>query len=547
MAKNTTLKTPEIKIAGKKVFKETGLTYIELSAKLRSGKTRKFVVERAIFADPKGLHRFFLSMNAQLPTNYIDAKPYILELIGSENVRAIDVVNSMGMYGKTFVTAHGSYGADPGIEVYEMPEPKDQIVVGMTSGNLRGYLKAIKPVVAKSRILRLLLGAQCASVVASLVLLKEPAIFHLGGPSGTGKTALMRLTMAMIGRANEEDPKTYSATEAGLEDYFFFYRNTLTVIDELGTKSSDPKELVKLMTKLSYVFASRKGRQLTAIYKKMTGKSQRTWNQFGVSSGEKTLKELAAECGERVPEGALRRLIDVPVTKDQTVLDIHKEGSQPSESKALNTVIKACEGVQKHHGVALKKLVEWAVANGRVREEFDVERQKFMSLVGVNTGWQHAVVKKLAECCAGGVLGIRAGVIPCAEAQYTASIRRLCHELLKYSSPSFFDVKKLAVSLVKSCGDNSKVIVKTNKGKYPALDPQKSLGYVLVKKGKKFAILFPKRLDELTGSRNATRDLAEHLKAHNRLWLGSRGSLTQPVDIPGQPKQIRCYRLKLKG
>ena len=78
----------------------------------------------------------------------------------------------------------------------------------MRSGKLAGFLKSIKPVLDRSRVLRLLLGAQCASMLASHVDLGFMAIIHIGGKSSLGKTALIRLAMAYVGRPNETDPKT---------------------------------------------------------------------------------------------------------------------------------------------------------------------------------------------------------------------------------------------------------------------------------------------------------------------------------------------------
>jgi hypothetical protein len=539
-------KKPVIQIVAKKIFAETGFASVTLHTKLRSGVWRDFMVERSLFTDRRKLHKFLVGVNASIDSFFEKAEIELIELIESEKVRAVGVVNTIGLYGTTFVTPHQSFGTDKRLEVFDLPESKELIVVGMQAGTLEGYLDAIRPVANTSRIFRHLLGAQCVSVAGPLVGLKTGKVFLLGGPSGLGKTVIIRLAMAIVGRADEEDPKTYSATEGGMEDYFFFYRNCLTVIDELGTASSDPKELVKGVMKLAYKFASGKGRQFTAIYKKMTGKSQRTWCQIAVMSNEKTLRQLAKEGGLRdLPEGALRRCIDIPISPDETVLDIHPDGDPPSARQVISVLSTACEGIHDNHGVALGPFVDWLIANKNVQADFEKIRDEFMRFIELKSGWQHAVVKTMAECCAGGVLGIRAGVVPCEEQAYIESLHELCYGLLKYSSSSFINVEKLARQLTKLCEDPTRVIVANKKGKYVGLNPETSLGYMTSYKDRKLAILFPQRVDELTGSRYATLDLGEYLKIRGRLRLGTKGSITQPVDVPGQKNQIRCMRLWL--
>lgn len=535
-------KKPAVKIKSKYVYAETGIAYIVLSVLSRSGEVRDYEIERVLFTDCKALHRFLVSKNARIPTTYADAKLLIAELVNSENVKAHRVVLNCGWHGKTYTTPHAAYGDRPAIKVSELPEEIDKIPFGMTHGSLDGWQKVIAPLVSYSSVFRLLLGAQCTSILAGGISI-EPVVFHLAGPSGLGKTAIIRGSMSFVGRANEEDPKTFAATEAGLEDYYSFYNNSLTVIDEMGTLSSDSRELVKLMHDLSYRFCSRQGRQLSTAHKKMTGRSRRIWNQIAVSSGEKSLKDLAAECGRKVPDGVLRRLIDVPVSSKKGMLDMLPHHQPHTSQEALTYVTKACDGFQEHYGVALKPFVEWINANKHLADDFSKVRRKFMASTKLLSGWHHAVVKKFADCCAGGVMGIRAGVVLCDENDYIKSMQQICYDLIKYSTMPPDHIDKLAQKVLRLANNPKKVMAQNSKGRYPGLNPKKHYGFIWEQKGKRVAMLFRRRVDKFTGSPFATMDVAKLLAAQNRLMLGSNGLMTQPVTLPGQDRQVRCLRV----
>ena len=82
----------------------------------------------------------------------------------------------------------------------------------------------------------------------------------------------------------------------------------------------------------------------------------------------------------------------------------------------------------------------------------------------IETGWEHAVVSEFAVCCAGGVLGIRAGVILCDEENYIISLRKICRSSLKYVSAPPFDVEKLAKRFSEALTDPRQVAVKDKIG-----------------------------------------------------------------------------------
>jgi hypothetical protein len=537
---------PNIKIVAKNVYQDNGQTLVFICALLRSGKMFTIPVERQILTDTRALHRIFVDKNVKISTNYKVAKDYLDQIIQTESVRAQPLVRQCGWHERTYITPHESYGENKKIQVLDLPDNKKDICLGMRSGNLNGFLKSIAALTRRSSKARLLLGAQCASILAGHVNIGSPTIVHVGGPSGKGKTALIRVAMGVVGRANKDDPKTYAATEAGLEDYFSFFRHALTVIDELGLASNDAAELLKIVQKLAYKFYSGKGTVLSSVYKRSIGQTQRTWAQLAVSSGEKTLKDLQAEAGRKLPGGVLRRMIDIPVSRESGIFDITIKGESLNEEQELKILTTACDKLNRHHGVALPHFVKWIIKHKNLEAEFNRLRDEFIEAIRLESGWHHAVVSTFAVCYAAGVMGIRAGIIPCREGSYSASLQKICYDALQYATAPSDHAEGLAKKLFRAIKDSDQVLVRNKKGKYTGFDADTTLGFIRSHEGEAVAMILARRLSEFTGSERATLSLVQYLKQRNWLVVGSGGKTSQPVDLPAGHGQKRCYRVRLK-
>jgi len=538
-------KDPSIKIVAKHVYQGSGHTEITLRALMRDGKFIEFPIDRAMITELRSLHKLCVSKNVRISPIPKIAQKYLQEVVAGEKVKATPVALRCGLLDGTYLTPHASYGKNPSIQIRDLPQDKGEIAIGMKSGDFQTYLRIIKPLLAKSRKLKLLMGGQCASIIADLVAMGPPMIFHLGGESGLGKTALIRIAMSFVGRAKEDDPKTYASTEAGLEDYFAFYRNSLTVLDEMGLASDDPRDILKEVQHLAYLFGSGGGRTMSAIYRQRSGQSRRTWAQIAVSSGESTLKELQAQAGKKLPAGVLRRMVDIPVTASETVFDIKRQGKYPSSADVLAELTEACDQLKEHYGVALEPFVKWINTNEHLREDFKLIKDTFVKANPVESGWHHAVVNHFATCCAGGVLGIRAGVIPSDEDAYIKSMKRICYDAIQYTTQPSTIVEERIEKLMDAIEDRKLVARKNRSGEYPKFDRETSLGFVRTVGGKRLAMILATRLNEFLGSKHAALDIAHRLQEKKKLVVGSSGKLTQPVDLPDGGKQVRCYRVKI--
>ena len=145
----------------------------------------------------------------------------------------------------------------------------------------------------------------------------------------------------------------------------------------MGLASDDPKVLLTKIDNMALLFSTGKGRQLSANYLRQIGQGIRTWAQFGVSSGEKTLKQLQIEARTKLVDGVLRRMIDIPVTKQQTVFDIENEGKKYSNNEVRKTLSAACDGIKEHYGVALEPFVAWINAKISLKGDFNAVQRVF--------------------------------------------------------------------------------------------------------------------------------------------------------------------------
>ena len=538
---------PHIKIKGKQIVAEHGDTYLTMRVRLKSGKHRNFQIEKSMMSDLKILHKYLVNKDVDIPLAYTDAKQQLVLLAAQEEVKATKMVSRCGFHGKTYVTPHCSYGPEKGIVVFPLPEPKNFIPFGMMGGTLKGYVAAVKPVAQRSRIFRVLAGAQCASILAGRLDIGQNGSILLSGKSGIGKSTLIRLVTAMVGRAKEEkDLKTFAGTEAGKEDYFEFFTNSLNVSDEVGTEEDDddnPKVLYAKLKRLAYRFASQQGRQLSASYRKISGVSQRTWNQLLVLSGEKSFKAIAFTAGKTVPQGALRRLIDINVKDSDTLFDNDGKSGVLTQKESIEILLSAVKGIETNYGVALGTFVEWINSQDHLEAEFCEVRDDFIKAMESEDGWHRAFVRRFAVKCAAGVMGIRAEIIPCTEKSYVSSLKKICADTLKYCTSPSEEIVDLADNLLEAIENLQQVSTPNADGIHLSFDPDSSLGFL--SKDKKVANIIAHQLHVLSGGQQRTSVLLNYLKAQGHLY-GSKDSY--PVNLPnGGSKQARCYRINRKA
>lgn len=526
---------------------DTGQTSLALRVRRSDCTFKSLKIEKSAMTDLKRLHSFLVSQNVDVQIDYNLAKSTLKELqeAAGSIKRAKSVTSYCGWSGTTFVTPHHSCGAKTKVEISDLPDTPSKLPLGMRAGSLAGYLDAIKPLVKYSRTTRLALGLQCASILAGRLDIGEPAIIHIGGKSGLGKTVGIRVALALVGRGNRIDVNTHAATESGMEDYWSFNRHSLAIFDELAEVQDggdDPAKILKYCKKLGHHFASRNGRQLSATYRKSSGTRRPTWYQMGISTGEITQHELACLAGVRIPKGAARRMIDLPVVG--TIFDIDAN-DRPTNTEQEQEVFKVVgDGISEHHGVALPAFVEWINDNEDFADKFHGHREAFKGAFTVTENWQATFVDKFAVSCAGGLLGIEAGIIPCQERSFRYSIKQLCRQALEYCQAPGANTDNLVDKVIAAARDDALVPVCQKGRECESFDPVESLGFRRTDAGGRMvAFLDRKKLLAYLGSRYEVDRVIDRLRSSNLLLPGTDRD-TQPIAYPGGGnKQRRYYRL----
>jgi hypothetical protein len=527
---------------------DTGLNYCEIAFNNTEGARKKIVAKRAVLSDRRQLLTTLLDAGADLHPSTTVSAPLLDALISAQPKNHRKVTATTGFRDDVYVTPHGSFGGSSPIEFHSTEVSSDELPFGLAKGSLKKYLKAVKPIVKRSRIVRLQCCGQYASILAGRIDVGEIGIIHLNGTSGCGKTVSNRITMSISGRADRNDVEGFAGSVAGIEQYFARNRNQLTVLDDLPTEGAGDLLLYTKVERLTYAFTNTKGRKLSRHNSVNDQGSRPTWAQFGTTNAEFSIRDLASRAGRQIPEGVLRRIIDVYAGDAQstTICDIGRKPGDERFKEDLDLIQRTADALKDQYGTALPVFVKWIIAQKALQEQFEVCRDEFhrrfdKKYLGELTSWQTAIVAKFSSLCAAGCLAIRAGVMPCGEGSLTASIVLLCVDAIGRDQVGGNILPGILGKLAAQSNDPDVVPVH-QKGDDVAFDLHACFGFRRRDNSNRdvFFVL-PDKLKALCGSAQAMRRFLQHCLQLKILVPGT-AKLTQPVDLPGNGGSKRCYR-----
>ena len=420
-------------------------------------------------------------------------------------------------------------------------DPKSPL--GLQKGNIKTYLDGLRPLLLRSRFARLGIALQCSSVIWGKINRKESAIFHPFGDSGEGKSFCASIAMSIVGSAEKEDLGNHATSLAGFERVLALLKNLLAIFDELGLTEDDSERVqVGKLVKMAFAFASGHGRTLAASAWGVGIKSS-TWHQYGLSTGEESLQEIAQRCAIKLKPGLTRRWIDIPFPPplEGSLCDVKWDGELLLVAERNAAISLASKTITENYGVALPVFITWILAQNDLAEQVDIIAKNFAASYG-NTGWAKEFVAVWAGVAAGGVMGVRAGIIPVKEEDMLKAMHRLCKKAMEYAAEGnlhpqkIFEKFKIAAMEEAACP-----LVK--KGE------QVNMGTLAMKfgfrrevGGELILFVHPKKLKALLGTDAAVVALAKKCDADGVLLRGS-GGLTQPTTL-SDGTEPRFYRFK---
>ncbi len=323
--------------------------------------------------------------------------------------------------GKTYVTINGVIGGGPmkivGINrSATINDPSGRL---STAGTWTGWRNKVAEPARHSSIMML---AICVALAAPLLFFVKRRSFmvNIFGKTRTGKTIATLVGASLPGIARVEDLITWRITDTRLEQRLPEYNDAIFPIDDLETmREKEGKEKYLRIRNIAYNLEQGWSMARDTSYTSAHGGVHEQWRCIAVTSYEKSIRDLAQSVNQDRQPGETLRLIDVPALFDE--LD-HIFDRLPSAMKAddfqewkrdtFATIAAACK---QNHGTLFRKYIGKLIAHGPTLTDLVLKCvDHFVKHVRDDSDGDVArdVAQKFGLIYAGGILGIRYGLLP---------------------------------------------------------------------------------------------------------------------------------------
>ncbi len=214
-------------------------------------------------------------------------------------------VDRVGWHENVFVLPNQQIGQHENNDliVYQTTQGLDSNY--QSKGTLEQWQKNISiPLASHNKLIVALSSAFAGQLLAPLEQ-QTGAGVHFKGQSSKGKTTALYVGCSVWGKPNQYC-KTWKSTGNALEHTAYIHNDGFLALDEIG-EVANPKELGNI----AYMLANGKGK--SRLTKQITAKPSYTWKVIFLSTGEKSLKEIMQESGQKAKLGQEIRLIDIDI------------------------------------------------------------------------------------------------------------------------------------------------------------------------------------------------------------------------------------------
>jgi len=235
-------------------------------------------------------------------------------------------VDRVGWHDDVFVLPHQQIGQheNDDLIVYQTTQGIDSNY--QSKGTLAQWQEGISiPLATHSKLVVALSSAFAGQLLAPLEQ-QTGAGVHFKGQSSKGKTTALYVGCSVWGKPSNYC-KTWKSTGNALEHTAYIHNDGFLALDEIG-EVANPKELGNI----AYMLANGKGK--ARLTKQITAKPSYTWKVIFLSTGEKSLKEIMQENGQKTKLGQEIRLIDIDIDQSEHGLfdqiDFAEDGAKQS-------------------------------------------------------------------------------------------------------------------------------------------------------------------------------------------------------------------------
>lgn len=445
-------------------------------------------------------------------------------------------VDRVGWQDNVFVLPNERIGRheNDDLIVYQTTRVGDNVY--QSKGTLQQWQKNISaPVSTHSGLVVALSSAFAGQLLAPLDQQTGIGV-HFKGSSSKGKTTALHVGCSVWGEPSQYC-ETWKATGNSLEHTAYLHNDGFLALDEIG-EINNPKELGNIV----YMLANGKGKG--RMTKQITAKPSYKWKIVFLSTGEKNLKEIMQENGQKTKLGQEIRLIDIDIDQSEHGLfdQVDFADSAAEQSRLLMQRSSQSYGVA---GVAWLKYLT-TDKNKVISDAKKLLEQYNLELITKHTqGHISRVANALALIAVAGELATQAGITGWQTGTAFNAVKTVFNDWVNsfeyvgdYESREYI----LHVKAFFEANESSRFESIT-----PDLDHIEKIinrvGYWKIENGEKLFLVLPEQFKNEVCKSLDSRKVAKALLIQELLEHDT-GKNTKTVRLPSRSKAIRVYAVK---
>jgi Domain of unknown function (DUF927) len=412
-----------------------GEAFLEIVFRTESHGYRSIEVGNELRFAPAKLRDLLARADARFPTGNGDAIDLITDALNGPPIRWCRKAPQFGWLGErsAFVLHDAVIGANPSGRSKATPRilpPKDRPHDGpgrlSKTGDRDGWQKEVASLAKHSSVLTLALSASFASLLLSAIEW-PPFIIVLHGDSKVGKSTAALAAASVIGIGSEARLPNWNVTDAALYELGQRFNDLPLVLNGLESRRAGTNDLRQFIRSVTYILGDGTDTARHSSWTSQNAGSAAPWRTIVLVTSEDSFDAIAARGGGVRQGGERARAIDVPCVRsgDLNIVDRFPETLLKQKTKrdvfSRHILEQLRAGCAQHHGVALEPFVQYLLGippKGLAKQVRDLQKH-FVSTVSrhLDTEPLNHAAKNFGVIYAGGILAVRAGLIPLSEKQ----------------------------------------------------------------------------------------------------------------------------------
>lgn len=445
-------------------------------------------------------------------------------------------VDRVGWHDNVFVLPNKQIGQhDNGdLIVYQTTQGLDSNY--QSNGTLEQWQSNIsKPLATHSKLVVALSSAFAGQLLAPLEQ-QTGAGVHFKGQSSKGKTTALYVGCSVWGKPSHYC-KTWKSTGNALEHTAYIHNDGFLALDEIG-EVANPKELGNI----AYMLANGKGK--ARLTKQITAKPSYAWKVIFLSTGEKSLKEIMQENGQKTKLGQEIRLIDIDIDQSEYGLfdqiDFAEDGAK--QSRLL------VEHSNQSYGVAG---MEWLKYLTHDKDQVISQAKQLLEQYNLELVAEHQqghivrVANAFALIAVAGELATQAGITGWQTGTAINAVKTVFNAWVNdFEFVGDYQTKEYILHV--------KAFFEANESsRFEAITPDPDhiekiinrVGYWKIEDGEKLFLVLPEQFKNEVCKGHDSRKVAKALLIE-KLIEHDTGKNTKTVRLPSRSKAIRVYAVK---